>query len=1003
MFCDVAGSTALGETLDPESLRRVMDRYFEAMRDPIEHHGGTIEKFIGDAVMAVFGIPQVHEDDAVRAVRAADGMRAALRKLNQELGRDHGVTVENRIGLTTGEVVASEAAAGDRLVTGDAVNTAARLEQAAGVGEVLLGDPTYRLVRDVVEAEQVGPIEAKGKVEPVTAWRLLGVRDPVGAESRRRGAEMVGREHELRSLADAFERATHERACVLVTILGSAGIGKSRLVDEFLMRIGEGTLVLRGRCLSYGEGITYWPLIEMLSEAGHLAEVDARAEVLGKLQALVEPAPDAKVIAQRLAHLFGLEGAQADPEETFWAVRRTFETLSGRAPLIVDLDDLHWAEPTLLDLIEHVADWSRGAPILLLCSARSEMLDERPGWGGGKMNAISFLLEPLAGNETELLTRRLLGEAAQRSIVERVASASEGNPFFVEQMAAMLAEGIDHPEDAGPDVAVPPTIQALLSARLDRLAPAERAAIECASIEGKVFHRMGVFALAGDGLRSSVDAHLGALVRRDLVRPDAPDFAGEGTFRFRHQLIRDAAYASIPKERRAELHDRFAAWLEATVPDHIELDEIVAYHLERVYAFRSELGPLDRRTRELGNRAAELLMEAGDRSADRGDERAASSLWRRAIELLPEGDPLAPVLSCAAARALVRTGELAIALSVVERAIRRASEAGDDDVVAGLGAVLGLVGGLIDGDRYPSERTVELHAEAELRLGSPECRRLLGWVRESGAVAHHWRGRQSEAIRVSDLILTDPVASRDRFLVRVVERTRLVSQLWGSTPIQEIWPNSDELGDPTIQAEVLGAAGIARAMTGDAEGARDLSRRAIERAEQLGDTRTWPFAWAGVVELLLGRPDFAEPRLRAGHEAAIRDQSVGFGHTIAGWWARALHEVGLDEEALEILRANADTPRDDYEAIALQRAAHAQILAARGELEEAERLAREGLSAVEPTEDLMRHGLILLSLAEVLRRAGRGDEAEAAAREALALFERKGDLPDADRARALLG
>src|SRR4051794_23563877 len=345
----------MGERLDPESLRRGMDAYFRAMRAPIERNGGSVEKFIGDAVVAVFGGPRVHEGDGLRGARAAAEMQRALEDLNRELQSDHGVAISNRIGVNTGEVVTADSATGDRLVTGDVVNTAARLEQAAGSNETLLGDATHRLVRDAVEAEPAPAIDAKGKAEPVPAWRLIGVREGVEGVARRRDAPMVGREGELRLLTEAHERAVRERACVLVTILGPAGVGKSRLVDEFLGSVPSAT-ALRGRCLPYGDGITFWPIVEMLTAAAGLSEADLDDAVFAKLRAVVEPTPGADTITQRLAPLFGLEGATAEPEETFWAVRKTLETLASRDTLVVELDDLHWAEPTLLDLVEHIAD-----------------------------------------------------------------------------------------------------------------------------------------------------------------------------------------------------------------------------------------------------------------------------------------------------------------------------------------------------------------------------------------------------------------------------------------------------------------------------------------------------------------------------------------------------------------------------------------------------------------------------------------------------------------------
>jgi len=588
LFCDVTGSTALGEQIDPESLRRVMARYFEVAKEIVERHGGTVEKFIGDAVMAVFGVPAVHEDDALRAVRAAAELREALADLNAELADSYGTSLELRTGVNTGEVVTGTE---ERLATGDAVNVAARLEQAAQPGEVLVGDETLRLVKDAVEVEPVAALELKGKAAPVSAFRLL---DVTAAEpgARRQTVQMVGRERQRQLLDDAFANVIGERACNLFTILGTAGVGKSRLVAEFLDSL-DGATVIGGRCLSYGEGISYWPVTAAVKE-------------------LLGPSPDEELAelgfdataARALDPIIGRKTLASSPEEIAWAVRKLFEAAAARRPLVVVFDDLHWGEPVFLDLVEHVADFSRDAPILLLCMARPELLDRRSAWGGGKLNATNVLLEPLSTDETEELIERLLsGAQIDRSLRGRILEAAGGNPLFVGEMLAMLTERSDGNGSA--EIAVPPTIQALLASRLDQLDDAERRVLERGAVEGQVFHRGAVVALAPD--EGQVDGRLMMLVRKDLVRPEKSLLAGDDAFRFRHLLVRDAAYDALPKATRAELHERFADWLEQNAPQLVELDEIVGYHLEQAYTYRSELGPLDDAARALAPRAAERL------------------------------------------------------------------------------------------------------------------------------------------------------------------------------------------------------------------------------------------------------------------------------------------------------------------------------------------------------------------------------------------------------------
>ena len=526
----------------------------------------------------------------------------------------YGTRLELRTGLNTGEVVTGTE---ERLATGDAVNVAARLEQQASPGEILIGERTLRLIRDFVEVEPVEPLTLKGKSEPVAAHRLVDV--PGGTAGRRTHmVAMVGRGRQRKLLDDAFANVAGERACHLFTVLGTAGVGKSRLAAEFLAGV-DGTIV-QGRCLSYGEGISYWPVTEVVKQL--LGEASERPAGLGLDQRT----------AQALAPILGDEAVASSPEEIAWAVRKLFEGVAAERPLVVVFDDLHWGEQVFLDLVEHVADLSRDAPILLLCMARPELLDRRPTWGGGKLNATNVLLEPLAPAETdELIDRLLPGGRLDASLRERICEAAAGNPLFVEEMLAMLEERGDG--DVSTDVVVPPTIQALLASRLDQLDTAERGVLERGAVEGHVFHRGAVVALAPD--EPHVDGRLVTLVRKDLVRPERSLLAGDDAYRFRHLLIRDAAYESLPKATRAELHERFADWVEQHAPDLVELDEIVGYHLERAYTYRSELGPLDDAARALGPRASERLQSAAQRALARGDILSGARPRARALSGSP--------------------------------------------------------------------------------------------------------------------------------------------------------------------------------------------------------------------------------------------------------------------------------------------------------------------------------------------------------------------------------
>ena len=552
LFADVTGSTQLGERLDPEVLRRVMMRYFETSRSVLERHGATVEKFIGDAVMAVFGVPAVHEDDALRATRAALELRREVATLGIDL----------RIGVNTGEVVADE---GETLVTGDAVNVAARLEQAAAPGEILLGDATHRTARDYLRAEPVAPVDAKGKSEAVSAWRLLEVLDDAPAFTRPIPGPFVGRRDELAVLVATFRRAVETGAAQRITVLGVPGIGKSRLARELVQEVSGEARITVGRCLAYGDGITYWPLAEIVrATAGH--DRDAVARI----------ARD-QMVADRVAAIAGVGGVGGTKEETQWAARRYLEALASERPLVVVIDDLHWAEPTFLDLVEYVADFA-AAPILLLCTARADLLDARPAWTAPRPNAVVLALDPLTDEDAATLAAGV--DDATRG---RILDAAEGNPLFVEQLIAFRAEG-------GDELDLPPTLNALLAARIDSLPPAERIVIERASVEGRLFHRGSVVELATEPVRPDVTAHLLALVRKEFVRPDRAQLPGDDGYRFVHVLVRDAAYESMAKELRADLHERFAGRLERVAGDRLgELEEILGYHLEQTALYRRAL------------------------------------------------------------------------------------------------------------------------------------------------------------------------------------------------------------------------------------------------------------------------------------------------------------------------------------------------------------------------------------------------------------------------------
>jgi class 3 adenylate cyclase/tetratricopeptide (TPR) repeat protein len=974
VFADVTGSTAIGERLDPESLRRVMGRYFDEMSAVLERHGGTVEKFIGDAIMAVFGIPTLHEDDALRAIRAADEMRERLAGLNEELERDFGVGIQARIGINTGEVVTGEGA-GQRLATGDAVNVAARLEQAAGPGEILLGEETRRLVRDAIDAERVEPLLLKGKAEPVPAWRLAQVRPGARGHERRLDSPLVGRRREFDLIRHAYERTVAERACVLFSVLGPAGVGKSRLVNELVTELGQSATVLSGRCLSYGQGITFWPLVEVFQQAG------AERELEHALKA-------------------------TSPDETFWAIRSFFEGLTNERPLVLVFDDLHWAEPSLLDLLEHVADLSREAPILLICLARPEFLDNRPTWGGGKLNATTILLEPLGESESAELLENLLGgaelHAAMRS---RVLEAAEGNPLFVEEMAAMLAE-----DGAGGMLDVPPTIQALLAARLDRLAQPEREVAGRASVEGKIFHRGAVVELSPEILQPDVATHLLALVRKELIRPSQADLSGEDAFRFRHQLMRDAAYGSLPKEARSELHERFSAWLERAAGERLaEYEEILGWHLEQAYRYQVELGPEDDRARELRRRAAERLATAGRRAYDRADNPTAARLLERAQKLFPEGSPERLELLPMIGESAMLAGELSRAGRILEKAQSEARATGNRRLE--LRALVGSIALRMIEEVNPVTSEVRRQvrsAAAELEeLGDDSA---VAKARHVEAMLDLREGQYGAMRESLESGLAHARRAGDRREEADLLGRLLLVEMFGPTPTSAAVRHCLEIleqgkANRLLEAEANNALGLLYAYQGRIDEARQASAERWKIYSELGMNLELAATAmvTGWIELLAGSPARAEPELRLACETLTAMGERAYLSTTLADLADVMYAQGRYEEAEDVSRqAEETTQPGDVASEVLWRLVRAKVTARRGEFEMAEQLAGEAVEWARRSDDIRTLADALVALGEVFSIAGSREEARLHLEEALALYEQKEIAPSAKRTRALL-
>jgi class 3 adenylate cyclase/tetratricopeptide (TPR) repeat protein len=983
LFCDLADSTALGERIDPEPLRELMGAWYEEMRTAVEHHGGTVEKFIGDAVMAVFGLPRVHEDDALRAVRAALDMQAAMARLNASLRSRRLPELRIRIGINTGEVVIGDEVA--TLATGDPVNTAKRLEEGAVGGEILIGTVTQRLVRHAARLDAVAALEAKGKRAPVEAWRVLGTI--AGAESfaRRSDIPLVGRTSELTILRNELTASVDSSACRLVTVIGAAGVGKTRLVSELVAEVGEHATVAAGRCLPYGDGITFWPLTELIRRlGGDQAVADA-----------VNEEPDADLVVERLGVLRG-SGA-APPEELFWAVRRFFEGLARPRPLLVVLEDVHWAEPTLLDLVEHVSRWSRDTPILLLCVARPELLEERPRWEG-----VVVRLEPLSSGEaTELLDALDIGGILSSALRGRVAETAQGNPLYTEQLFAMLAE---EARAAAELVALPPTIQALLAARLDRLDSGERNVLERAAVIGKEFWP-GAVGFLGEG-DEVLGTTLLTLVRREFVEPAVSSFPGEDGFRFRHSLIRDAAYAGIPKKTRADLHERFAGWLKL----HGGRDELRGYHLEQAYHYRDELGSLDDHSSALGEQAGELLTAAGRRALARDDVPAAVNLLERGAALPAPTSAARGNVLLDLAVALMRSGAFTTAQGALEEALALARAAGDRRLELRT---------LIEREFFRIFTNATGATSEEITRVAREAIPALEALGDDGGVARAWHllseppvdaCRWGERAAALERALEHARRAGDTREAAFVAASLMQAVQLGPTPVDAAIERAhlflrEMQDDRLLTASILCSLAVLLAMRGQFPEARAEWARARTLWDELGmaHRRAVRSIDAAGIELLAGDAAAAERELRTGYDMLAEIGETHVRPTLAAYLAAVLAEEGILGDAEDLARfAESHAAEDDIVTQAMWRVARAQVNAAAGEIESAERLAREAVELAAPTDFLELQGTALLARARVLREGG-SPEAPSVAAEARAVYERKGNVVGTGWAAALAG
>ena len=1006
LFSDVAGSTALADALDPETVRRVMGLYFDVCRSVLEAHGGTVEKFIGDAVMAVFGVPSVHEDDAMRAVRAAHGIREELAVLNETFEREHGVRVVVRTGINTGEVMAGDPGAGQAFVSGDAVNVAARLEQAAPNDEILISDATRQLVRDAVTVEAIEPLSLKGKPEPFHAYRLVEV-DPGGEGLHRRGeGRLVGRSEQLAVLERSIDRAVNERRCFLVTVIGEPGVGKSRLVDAFTETIVEQATVLQGRCLSYGEGITFFPAAEIVSQAIGGTGEDGPDEIAARIERLILRDEDAPLVSTRVLRMLGLapKDSQGPTEEIFWAVRKLLEDVAtARGAVVAVIDDIQWAEPALLDLLEHICDLSRDSAILLVCMARPDIFDERPGWSAGRANASSIVLEPLNDEDSRSLAAQLIEATAMPTeLVERILDAADGNPLFMGQVVAHLVDqGLTGPEDWGDadEISLPRSLTALLEARLDGLSELHRAVLQRGSIEGQVFHRGTVATLIPPEFRTEVAASFGPLMQKEFISSGAAELAGEDAFKFRHALIKDAAYRALPKETRAELHEQLADWVEVSSgPRLSEFEEIIGYHLETAFRYREELGRADAFS-ALAHRAAEHLSTAGDLARNRGDLRAATSTLARATALWdPDSDDRLPLLlrlaevaeaagSTDVARATwieldaafrSTADERVRVLIELQRLDSDVSEDDEDDWLVAVRDVTDRAIGIFQStqDHHGLARAYMLRGFSEwsqFQVPSAES----SWQR---AVAHAHEagetGREADAlswIAATGVFGSMPV---DDAIVRLSETTDRVG------------------GSVRAEGMVKGCHATLLAMRGDDEEARAILRDALESWRDHGlaaDLAHYGCQYAAWVERCSGNSDTELQVWLDGLEASRQlDQENRFLAAVAAVPLAARGEI---EQAIALIGlARPDEWSQNLHMRSVLLMASGIVDARRGNAEEARRQAREATTMMVPSDFLVHAGDAWMATALVERVLGDESASNAGVERAIELYERKGAI-----------
>jgi class 3 adenylate cyclase/predicted ATPase len=988
VFCDLVGSTALGERVDPEALQELLALYFGEMRLALERHGGVVEKFIGDAVVGVFGVPVAHEDDALRACRAALEMQARLGALNPELERRFGLRVEIRIGVNSGEVVGSR----ETFVTGDAANVAARLEQTARPGEVLLGEATLRLTQDSVRVDLAGQLNAKGKSEPVTAYRLVeaAVSGPL---PRRIGGPLVGRTAELARLGAEFEAISSERRCRLVTVIGEPGVGKSRLVAEFAERSGRRSRTVRGACLSYGEGITYWPVAQIVRELAEIREGDSADLAYGRIAALSAGTRDEAAVSAQILQLLGLGGGATTPEELAWSVRRLLAAAASEVPLIVVLDDIHWAEPALLELLDEMPRLIGETPLLLVCLARPELLEQRPDW------PVTIRLEPLVAAEVDSLLEVLEAPAGVRV---QIAHSSAGNPLFAEELVAWVRAGGNLDE-------MPTSLSALLGARLDQLGAEARGVLERGAVEGELFHQDAIVELSEEQTRRSVGYELGQLKRKDVIRLAAASVvAGGVAYQFKHVLVREAAYLATAKKLRAALHQRFAEWLEQVVGDRVvEYHAILGYHLEQAHRYRRELGQNGHDATLLAARAARHLGAAGEQAAARGDYRATANLLDRAIDLGFVDPRERARMQILLGDALYDLGRISEAEATLTAALEGSRSLGATDLATRA---------VVRREAHRIHLDVGIDPEAVALVATEAIRTSENIDDPSGLVASEEllslalmkQGQVAACLAIQERALSHAIRAGEVGTFRRLRRLLSLRLCLGPTPVEDAIGRCEELlrscgDDVTLRAAIERNLAALFSMAARFDEARQLFAQSSRALDEL-DSMSWSWTARDVSaegRELAGDFDGAEhDLLRQWHRWRDARGPNAVGAVIASSTLAHLYcDVERWNDAERCLTPSDARPEVAHfrHAAVFRVAAQARVTAHRGDYEVATGLAKRAVQLAEATDYLNARARLWLAFAEVQRAAGRHFESDDAAERALELYDRKGNIAAAAR------